>query len=208
VAAAKVAATAVAQKAIQAGLKARKKYINMDIVRRTIVSSLSSHSHGHTVSLPKNMLVQVAKTSVTTARSLTEHVALVRDTALVGKNKNKTLLLICDAAPSHGTAEFRLWCYNNRVTLLYIPVKATKVLQPLDITIFRLYRDALRKFYQMYTRELAAKIKKEKAAAAGGSTADSIMLRVRATLYGLSLTRAHSVIDGFRMMLGLTQDQL
>ena len=160
-AAAKVAATAVAQKAIQAGLKARKKYINMDIVRRTIVSSLSSHSHGHTVSLPKNMLVQVAKTSVTTARSLTEHVALVRDTALVGKNKNKTLLLICDAAPSHGTAEFRLWCYNNRVTLLYIPVKATKVLQPLDITIFRLYRDALRKFYQMYTRELVAELRKQ-----------------------------------------------
>ena len=59
-------------------------------------------------------------------------------------------LLIIDKATTHENEEFKRACFNNDVTISYIPIGLTSILQPLDVSINNPFKDALRNEYTQY----------------------------------------------------------
>ncbi|OHW95969.1 transposase, partial [Colletotrichum incanum] len=54
-------------------------------------------------------------------------------------------LLILDAHQSHTTIDFMWQCFQNNIYLLYLPPHSSTVLQPLDVSVFGLLKQAYRK---------------------------------------------------------------
>ena len=59
-------------------------------------------------------------------------------------------LLIIDKATTHENEEFKRVCFNNDVTISYIPKGRTSILQPLDVSINKPFNDALRNEYTQF----------------------------------------------------------
>jgi len=118
----------------------------MDTVYKKLTTAFSNYNKTECMNPPSNVIVQVNSSAMSTGETFTEHVQLLRDTTLVGRYKNCTIMLICDSSRSHMIASFRKWCYHNDVTLLSVPAHGTSLLQPLDITVIKSYRARLRQY--------------------------------------------------------------
>jgi len=104
---------AVVKKTIDAGLKHYERQTDMDTVYKELTTALSNYNKTECVNPPSNVIVQVNSSAMSTGETFTEHVQLLRDTTLVGRYKNCTIMLICDSARSHMIASFRKWCCHN-----------------------------------------------------------------------------------------------
>lgn len=76
--------------------------------------------------------------------SMMAHVALICQHARNGRAEMDPFLLILDHACSHKTKPFKEWCATHGVCLLYIPERATSVLQMLDLTVNQSIRASMR----------------------------------------------------------------
>ena len=73
-------------------------------------------------------------------------------------------LLIMDSAPAHITEEIKNLYLSNNKRLLFIPSGLTIVLQPLDVTINKLFKKGIRNRYAEYlikNKNMSYKVNRE-----------------------------------------------
>ena len=59
-------------------------------------------------------------------------------------------LLMIDKATTHENEELKRACFNNNVTISYIPKRLTSILQLLDVSINKPFKDGLRNEYTLF----------------------------------------------------------
>lgn len=142
---------------------------------------------------PSTVMVANAKASFIRGNILITYIEALTESA---RNAKQETLLILDAAPAHMTQEVRSFCFDNRVSLLYVPPRATPELQPIDISIARPTRQYARRNFTQRVTSLPGK--REKRILLTEMTA----FRLESFLEALGNNRRRSIYAGFRRMLG------
>lgn len=146
-----------------------------------------------------SVLAFLGTSSMTSTGSMIAHMALMRQHVSKEKGHDVPLLLILDHAPCHCTPSFRRWCFDNLISLLYVPKRGTPLLQPLDLDINITIRASMRRWW-LHDVLLAAKHGK---VAPGVSIKASFMHeRLAKTLRAMREVRPEQVINAFRKALG------
>ena len=106
----------------------------------------------------------------------------------------KKCLLIYDQAPSHKNDEIIAYMNNNNLNYLFIPAGLTSKLQPLDISVNKVFKNSYKKKYTEYvvtqSENFFNGVKKP--------SRDDILNWIDEIWYGKNFVKKITIVNGFR----------